>query len=45
MGGNSFLPECSDSIDNDNDGLIDWSPIPNMGDPECMNPVDDDESQ
>jgi hypothetical protein len=36
--------ECADGIDNDNDGKIDFHPIPNMGDPQCTNPADDSEA-
>lgn len=38
------FPECADGIDNDGDGLIDFRPSPNQGDPECDGPTDDDES-
>ena len=38
------VPECSDGADNDGDGAIDFRPGPNMGDPECDGPTDDDES-
>ena len=34
----TVFPECSDSVDNDNDGLIDFP-----SDPGCTSPADDDE--
>ena len=36
-------PECSDGIDNDGDGLIDYSAT-GGGDRECRSPSDNDES-
>ena len=42
----SAAPECSDGIDNDFDGgdhpsgLIDYSPIPGVGDPDCTSASD-----
>jgi hypothetical protein len=38
------IPECSDGIDNDGDGKIDFHPTPGMGDPECTSPDDNSES-
>ncbi len=39
------LPECSDGIDNDGDGLVDHETInPINPDPECAGPNDNDES-
>lgn len=35
--------QCSDGIDNDGDGLIDFNPV-NGGDPDCLAPGDNDES-
>ena len=35
------LPQCSDLIDNDSDGYIDFL----GGDPQCTDPLDDDESR
>jgi hypothetical protein len=37
-------PQCSDGVDNDGDGKIDWQPLPDTGDPGCSTPLDDDES-
>lgn len=38
-------PQCSDGIDNDNDGKTDWEPeVVGDGDPGCSTPTDDDES-
>ncbi|MCB1032791.1 MAG: IPT/TIG domain-containing protein, partial [Acidobacteria bacterium] len=39
-------PQCNDGIDNDGDGLIDFSGVsPPTGDPECESLEDNDESQ
>jgi len=39
-------PECSDGIDNDGDGFIDYNGGPNgeLADPQCSSPDDNDES-
>ena len=37
-------PQCSDGIDNDSDGLIDFGLDPLVNDPGCLSPDDDDES-
>ncbi len=38
-------PQCSDGIDNDGDGKIDWQPpVVGDGDQGCSTPTDDDES-
>lgn len=34
------LPECSDGLDNDSDGKIDWDPAAGLGDPDCGSPTD-----
>ena len=41
------LPQCNDGLDNDGDGLIDFSPFSpgDGGDPECASVDDNDESQ
>lgn len=35
-------PECSDGIDNDDDGLIDYGLDPLVNDPDCLSPDDDE---
>lgn len=35
-------PECSDGIDNDGDGLIDFGLDPLVNDPDCLSPDDDE---
>lgn len=37
-----FSPSCSNNIDDDGDGLIDWGPL--GGDPGCATPLDTDET-
>ena len=34
---------CDDGFDNDGDGLIDFDPIPELGDPQCWGPGDPNE--
>src|SRR3989344_2515683 len=38
----TFSPTCLNGIDDDGDGLIDWSPL--GGDPGCSTPLDTDET-
>ncbi len=37
------VPECSDGIDNDDDGRIDFGLNPDVNDPGCLSPADDNE--
>lgn len=38
------LPQCSDGLDNDSDGFIDYSATPGLGDPGCSSASDNDET-
>lgn len=40
----SPTPQCSDGIDNDGDGRIDFGLDPEVNDPGCLSPIDDDET-
>lgn len=37
-------PQCSDGVDNDGDGRIDFNADPALGDPQCTGPTDNSES-
>lgn len=37
-------PQCSDGIDNDGDGRIDFNANPALGDPQCTSPADNSEA-
>jgi hypothetical protein len=38
------LFQCIDGVDNDGDGRTDFNPNPEIGDPQCDSPTDNDES-